>query len=81
MIDLSRTFYIIAITGPDSIIKLKELNKYYLPGKVIVGNTTEIDFPHLEDRFIEGKTVVYVCTENSCQRPTEDVQQAIKYLK
>jgi len=81
MIELSKTFYVVAITGPDSIIKLKELNQYYLTGKAVVGSTTEINFPHLESRFIEGQTVIYVCTDKSCQRPTGDVEQAIKYLK
>jgi uncharacterized protein YyaL (SSP411 family) len=35
----------------------------------------------LLEKLTKGETVIYVCQNKSCQRPTTDVEEAMKQLK
>jgi hypothetical protein len=87
---LSGSFYELAIVGEDAIQKIKEVNKHYIPNKVICGRVSDIknksfseneaEFPLLKNRFIQGSTMIYVCVNNSCNFPTNDSSIALKQL-
>ena len=88
--NLSNDFYELAIVGEDAIQKIKEVNKQYIPNKVICGRVSsaknklfvdnEAEFPLLKNRFLEGSTMIYVCVNNSCNFPTTDASIALKQL-
>jgi uncharacterized protein YyaL (SSP411 family) len=42
---------------------------------------TEGTLALLEGKLTKGETVIYVCQNKSCQRPTTDVEEAMKQLK
>ncbi len=79
--DFSGDYYEIAITGKEAILKMKELNQFYIPNKLLVGSTSKSDFLLLRNRFDEQVTQIYICVNSSCKLPTENVQDALKQIK
>lgn len=68
----------IAITGEDFEKKRKEIEKYYIPNKIILGGE-EGTLPLLADKFV-GETRIFVCKDKSCRLPVGDVSEAIKQI-
>lgn len=73
--------YEVAIVGNDWQQKLSELQKNYLPNIIYLGGDKEGDLPLLESKLVEGKTMIYVCENKTCQRPVEEVTEALKQIK
>ena len=74
-------FYEVAIVGSNAKDKLKELNKIYIPNKLIAGSLTESNLPLLERRFIKDQTNIFVCVNKSCKMPTDNVKKAIELMR
>ncbi len=81
MLNFSFDFYEVAITGIESRTKAEQLNKTYIPNKLIAGSLLDSEAVLLKNRFVQGKTLLYVCVNNSCKYPVEDVGEATKMLK
>ncbi len=79
--DLATDFYEIAVVGENAEEKIKELNKQYIPNKLIAGSKKESKQPLLLDRFSKGSTLIYICIEGTCKLPVSDAKQALKQLK
>ena len=88
--NLSSSFYEVAIVGEDAIQKIKDINKEYVPNKIICAKTSPIknkklgehnvELPLLENRFLENNTMIYVCVNNSCNFPTTSSSVALEQL-
>ena len=78
--NLKSKFYEVAIVGENAIEKATELNKKYLPNKLIIGSSTSNDLPLLQNRFINGKTLIYVCVNKACKMPTENLDESINMI-
>lgn len=74
-------FYEIAICGTDAQIKRKEFERIYFPNKIFIGSAKDSKLPLLENKFVEGKTMIYVCQNKVCQLPVTDTAEALKQLK
>ncbi|MCF8302429.1 MAG: thioredoxin domain-containing protein [Bacteroidales bacterium] len=74
-------FNTVAIAGHEALTRSKELQKYFHPEKIVLGHASEAVLPHLENRFVDGKTMIYVCTEKACQQPVETIEDALQQLK
>ena len=71
----------LAIVGK-SVDKTKELlRKHYLPNQIFAGSLGVSDLPLLQHRYVEGLTLIYICENQSCQMPMENVADVIKQLK
>ena len=71
----------LAIVGK-SVDKTKELlRKHYLPNQIFAGSLGVSDLPLLQHRYVEGLTLIYICENQSCQMPIENVADVIKQLK
>ena len=74
-------FFEIAITGNNAHEKKSELGKNYLPGKIITGSSnTDSKLPLLQNRFVEGKTKIYVCENYHCKLPVEETDIALSLM-
>jgi len=73
-------FYEVVVVGEKASEKITELNRHYLPNKIIAGSRGENDGPLFENRFVEGETLIYVCINNTCQLPVEETNIAIKTI-
>ena len=78
--NLKSKFYEVAIVGENAIEKAAELNKKYLPNKLVIGSSTSNDLPLLQNRFINGKTLIYVCVNKACKMPTENLDESINMI-
>lgn len=81
MCNLTGNFYEIAISGNDSKTKIMELNKNYIPNKLIAGSIKKSNIPLMEGRFNENETLIYVCVDGACQLPESEVKKALNQLK
>ena len=77
LLDLTGSHFEAVLVGENAISLLKKLQKYYLPNVVFCSGTTENDLPLLKYRFVSGKTLIYICQNNSCQLPVETVEEAL----
>ncbi len=74
-------FYEVAIIGDNALKKLKEVNQYYCPNKLIAGSSKESKLPLLQHRYLKGETSIFICVEGACLLPTNDTKEAIKLIK
>ncbi|NVK52258.1 MAG: thioredoxin domain-containing protein [Flavobacteriaceae bacterium] len=74
-------FFEIAVCGQNAKEIVKELQKVYIPNKLICASTTKSNLPLLKNRYVENKTFIYICIDNTCLLPTESIEVAINQLK
>ncbi len=80
MLNYTSPYYEVAVVGKDAVSKISELNKFYIPNKLIAGSTSENNLPLLENRFVPNETFIYVCVNNTCRLPVSNINDAIKLL-
>jgi uncharacterized protein YyaL (SSP411 family) len=74
-------FYEVAITGKDAKNKLKKINEYFIPNKIVAGATKENNLPLLKNKFVENMTLIYVCINGTCKMPLQQVGKALELIK
>ena len=74
-------YYEVAIVGKDAHTKAMELNKKYVPNKLFVGSFENSNMELLQEKFVQGVTMIYVCENKVCQLSTSDIIKAKKLMK
>ena len=74
---LAKEPYEIAIVGKEYGSRLAEFNEYYLPDVIFSGGRDEGILPLLKNKFITGKTTIYVCRNKTCKLPVNTVEEAL----
>ncbi|MGI8892183.1 MAG: thioredoxin domain-containing protein [Bacteroidia bacterium] len=72
--------YEVAITGLEALKYNSDMQKQFLPNSIFMGSKERSNLPLLEEKYIEGKTFIYVCKNNTCQRPVEFVEEALNQI-
>ena len=80
MLNYANPYYEVAVVGKDAKQKITELNKTYLPNKLLIGSTSENNLPLLENRYNPNHTLIYVCVNKACKLPVTEVEKAIALL-
>ncbi len=80
MLNNVSTFYEVAIVGKNAEQMRAELNKYYIPGKMLLGSEKESSLPLLENKYVKGETIIYVCIDKACKLPVSEVSEAVKQM-
>lgn len=70
----------IAIVGKAVDKTRAAFRDYYLPNQIFAGSAASSGLPLLENRYVEDKTLVYVCENNACGLPVETAEAALKQL-
>jgi uncharacterized protein YyaL (SSP411 family) len=70
----------LAICGNSALQYLAKINQSYLPNIIIAGSSTISTLPFLENRFSENETLLYLCQNKTCQKPTADLEEIAKGL-
>ncbi|HSI74504.1 MAG TPA: thioredoxin domain-containing protein [Lunatimonas sp.] len=81
LMHISHPFHEVAVVGENSKALVKSLNKVHLSNTLIVGSETENELPLFKNRFEKGKTLIYVCINNTCKLPVALPEQAIDIIK
>ncbi|MCG8311011.1 MAG: thioredoxin domain-containing protein [Cytophagales bacterium] len=72
----------IAIVGKKYLEFAREIQRFFIPNKVLVASQERNDYPLLKDRkAVNGKTTIYVCFNKSCKLPVHSVREALKQIK
>lgn len=80
-LNFTHPFYEIIICGEHALENSAALNRNYILNKLLAGSPKKSNFPLLSDRFIEGKTFLYVCEKGQCHLPFENIEQTFKIIK
>lgn len=79
--DMLNDFFEVCIVGKDVDEKMMELQNHYVPNAIFAISASHSELDLLKQRFVEGKTLVYVCKNRSCQLPVSEVKEALKQLE
>ncbi|UTA66416.1 thioredoxin domain-containing protein [Emticicia sp. 21SJ11W-3] len=72
----------VAIVGPDAQGVRAILDQTYGPNKVFAGSAEGSGLPLLQGRTAQdGRTMIYVCFDKTCQLPTDNISKALELMK
>nr|MBI1230507.1 DUF255 domain-containing protein [Cytophagales bacterium] len=80
LMHLAHPFHEVAVVGENAKAVVNSLNKAHLPNTLIVGSETESELPLFSNRFESGKTLIYVCINNTCKLPVTSPEKAIELI-
>ncbi len=69
-------YHELVVTGPDSTQYIKEITGDYLPHTLVAGSSGEEELPLFRNRVDPAKTRIFVCRDNVCRLPVENVNDA-----
>ena len=72
--------YEVAIVGDNFQVQRQEFDKHFLPNVIYLGGYDEGTLILLENKLVNGKTMIYVCQQKVCQLPVTQVQMALDQL-
>ncbi|NER11583.1 hypothetical protein SAMN06265375_10351 [Muriicola jejuensis] len=80
---LSRVYpyYEIVTVGPEAALLSLEFQKLFLPNALVAGSFTPSEIALFDDRYFEGETFIYVCSNNTCKLPVKTVTEALQQLR
>ena len=81
MLNLAGPHFEVAIVGENAFKLLNEFQKNHLPNVIFCAGTTENGLPLLQNRYVPGKTLIYICQDNSCQLPVKTVENALSIIR
>ena len=73
-------YYEIAVVGPEAKQRISEINRQYIPNKLVVGSVRESSLPLLEYKFNPNETTIYVCIDGACKLPVTTSEEALKQI-
>jgi len=66
----------LAVVGQEFISRMEEINRRYIPFKVLLGAAEDVPgFPLLEQREQSGKTLIYLCQDYQCTKPVAYIKE------
>lgn len=77
---LSEPFYEIVICGENAMPLALQMQRSFHPGTIVIATTVQSNLPVFKNRFQSGKTLIYVCTGNICQRPVESIDETFRLI-
>ncbi len=80
ILKITAPFYEIAVCGAGAKEQVQQLQSGYHPNILWAFSENKSNVPVLKDRYLKGKTLIYVCREGVCQLPVETVTEAIELM-
>ncbi len=79
-VELSYPFYELGVVGENYEKEREKVGKHFSPNIVLFGSRKESSLEILENRYVKGKTLFYVCENRTCRLPVEDYKTAIAQI-
>ncbi|WP_373073846.1 thioredoxin domain-containing protein [Zeaxanthinibacter enoshimensis] len=76
----SEPYFEIAVVGDDYEQRARELRKEFIPNCSLAGTRDKSEIPLLRERHTPGKTLIYICRNNSCQLPVTSAAEALDQI-
>lgn len=70
----------LVIVGPEALKMYNEIAPQTLGNVVYAVSVSKSSLPLFKNRYVENKTLVYICENNTCQMPVSTVKEALKLL-
>jgi uncharacterized protein YyaL (SSP411 family) len=67
----------LGVCGEKALEYTTKINQHYFPNIVIAGTKSTTSLPFLKDRFVENKTLFYVCQNQTCLLPTPNFEEVL----
>ena len=70
----------VAIVGPRYAAYARTLQRRFIPGTIFMGmslSSDKVTWPLLQNRGVDGETLLYVCRDFACEQPVAYPEQAI----
>ena len=74
-------FYEVAVVGTEAMQHIKEINRKFIPNKLIVGSNKKSSLPLLQYKFNEEETTIYVCIDGACKLPVNSTEKALEQIE
>ncbi len=74
-------FYEVAIVGDDYKKKAGEIRSQYLPNSILAATEKGSGLSLYQDRYVEGRTLMYVCQLGTCQLPITRIEEVLTQIK
>lgn len=78
LLDFGKNAFEVVFSGPQAQKMALKFQLEYRPGALIAGSNIPSDIPLLRERFVEDKTLFYVCRNKSCGLPNDNFQNLLK---
>ena len=79
-LDYNDKFFEVVISGKKSFEIAKEINSIYFPNILIAASKKDSDRYLLKNRYIKGENLIYVCVNNTCKFPVNNVKEALNLI-
>ena len=73
-------YFEVAVVGDGFELFRKEISQSYLPNISVLGGSKNVSMELLNNKYVNGKTIIYVCEDKVCQLPVEKVSRAIEQI-
>ncbi len=74
-------FYEVVFSGEKAYELKSEWHRNFTPNHFTAGSTIESDLPLLKNRWFPKETRIFVCRNNTCNLPVNNVKDALKQVK
>ena len=74
------TPFLIVIIGENALEYVVKLNAYFLPNAIIMPAAEASSFPCFKGKYQNGKTLFYVCKDETCASPLENIQEVLEMV-
>ena len=79
---MSQDYYEVVVIGENFEPICRSLINNYLPNAIFAAsNSKASNLPLVKNRYIDNKTLIYVCKKGTCQLPVEETEDALKIVK
>lgn len=72
--------YEVAIVGTEVFQLKEEFDQMYYPDAIFLGSLEAGNLPLLENKWVQGKTIIYVCQDKICKLPVDNVKAAVELM-
>ena len=79
-LDYNDKFFEVVISGKKSYEMANEISSKYFPNILIAASKKDSDKYLLKNRYNRGETLIYVCVNNTCKFPVNNVNEALKLI-
>ena len=79
-LDYYDSFYEVVASGKKSFEMAQKITAFYLPNILIAASKTDSNKYLLKNRYIKGDNLIYVCVDNTCKFPVNNVNEALKLI-
>jgi len=79
-LDYNDEFFEVVISGKNSFKMAKEIQENYFPNILIAASKKDSNKYLLKNRYIKGENLIYVCVNNTCKFPVDNVKEALKLI-